>query len=94
MYHFQFTKRQSVSPSYGIPEDAVFDVAGDKGFALVSPPFLETVQLPIRKGNLSRDEWGMSTFVLLPYTFISNISIPEGCCIRDDKILLIISKLC
>ena len=93
MYHFQFTKRQPVSPSYGIPEDAVFDVLGDKGFALI-PPFLETVQLPIRKGNLSRDEWGMSTFVLLPHSQISNLSLPEGCCIRDDKVLLSISKLC
>ena len=94
MYHFQFVRRQPVSSSYGIPEDAVFDVLGDKGFALMSPTFLETVRLPIRKGNLSRDEWGMSTFVLLPYSQISNLSLPEGCCIRDDKLLLVISKLC
>lgn len=90
MYHFQFVKRQSVSSSYGIPEDAVFDVLGDRGFALMSPPLLETISLPV----LSQGDWKSGTFVLLTRSLFSNIALPEGCCFRDDKVLLIISKLC
>ena len=94
MYHFRYVKRRSISSRHGIPNDAVFDLLGDKGFALASPPFLETVQLPVRSGNLSQGEWEMSTFVLISLNLISNISLPEGCCVRDDKVLLSISKLC
>lgn len=93
MYHFQFVKRQPVSSSYGIPDDAVFDTLGDRGFALMSPPLLETISLPVRKGNLSQNNWGTSTFVLVERNLFSNIALPEGCCLRDNKVLLIISKL-